>query len=593
MTVLIAAGCQRAPAGANNKLAPGQLEAQEPTATHATTESAAADTLEKIKSESKEKPDEVQTESFPVSSQEEKGKKLPESGQKTILDSAPAPVASDRTKENVEYAKKLGKDVVMPLDESAFLKANPKAKKNVEDSNPRAKVNAYDTLLETHAFMDGKLIMKGFRIPRTEEAFNADHKKVMESLGKPDSNLLDDDKKREGIIHSYAWRMNECDLLLSYTVKKSSKGFIQMFDIGSIMALDEVERRSKEMDESRSNADTLRLLETVLGKQGSVYRTRGWAEYSFGETKEKVEKVSPVTGKFPDKPDNPWLKLKNGTEVLFSPAGELVGIATTYSKDDNERSLEKLKDIFGVAEKTNIELFEVVDTFSRRREDILRLAYHFPEAVVVTQFVISTAELPNTTLKSERVLLTVFDRRWLAQELTASINAKRKTLNWFAEVVKAGRSGGFDKDKLPSYADAESEEKAPLAMDGVYWTAKAVKEPAKAAPTRAEKFPNPNWFAAIATQNARTPENPKGTVVCTLRFSRMANDGDGLIRRSVASFLVDRANSVLAQEYFRPRGDKIEVVTTKAKKTFEWMTKDYLTVRVQPDNSLVVIRKPD
>jgi hypothetical protein len=158
---------------------------------------------------------------------------------------APILAAQDYTKEQMEYAKKLGKDVVTPLDEKEFLKAHPQAKKNTEDSNPRAKVNAYDTLLETHVFMDGKLIMKGFRIPRTAEAFEKDHKEVMEKLGKAEFDLLDDDKKREGITHCYAWKMKECDLLVSYTVKKSGKGFIQTFDIGSIKALDEVEKRSK------------------------------------------------------------------------------------------------------------------------------------------------------------------------------------------------------------------------------------------------------------------------------------------------------------------------------------------------------------
>src|SRR5262249_1916261 len=128
---------------------------------------------------------------------------------------------------------------------------------------------------------------------------------------------------------------------------------------------------SKEGEKPELDSETERLLEAVLGNQGSVYRTRGWAGLTFGETKEQVEKVSQVVGKYPD---SVWLRLKNGIEVLFSPAGELVGIATTYSTGDNKRSLEKLRDLFGAAEKMNVEQLRVVNSFAQSREDILRVS---------------------------------------------------------------------------------------------------------------------------------------------------------------------------------------------------------------------------
>ncbi|MFQ3594365.1 MAG: hypothetical protein SNJ82_14400, partial [Gemmataceae bacterium] len=125
------------------------------------------------------------------------------------------------------------------------------------------------------------------------------------------------------------------------------------------------------------------------------------------------------------------------------------------------------------------------------------------------------------------------------------------------------------------------------------WTAKDAKLPEKKGRPRGEKEPHPEWFAAIGIQPFKTPTNPKGTVLCTLRFSKLPGGSEEQLTQSTLWYLAGRANSVLVQEAFPPRGETITVTTNRTSTSYSWLTRDLLKVTVTSDNQVVVARPPN
>jgi hypothetical protein len=333
----------------------------------------------------------------------------------------------------------------------------------------------------------------------------------------------------------------------------------------------------------RPGADTLELIETVLGKQSDEYQGNGYSDLTFDETKETLTGKKLLTGRMPN---SEFFGMKGNREVLFAPNGDLVGMAFLYSEGDNERSSAKLIDLFGKPEPENVEKFATEG--STRSSSILRVTYHCPNVVVVIRYVFESSIEFNSVRKTQRTFLGIYDRRWIVQELAGHIEHQRDAMEWFTKVVDAGRPPGTELGKLPSWPETTIEEKTSAIWSGFYWM------PTKSKEGEAEKNPRnppvPNWLAALTTQAGKTPEHPKDTVSATLR---VPSERRTLLEKSNLAYMLTRANSALAQVSFPPRGDSITVKSMGTAKSFEWLTKDYLIVQVKADNTLVVARRPN
>lgn len=335
------------------------------------------------------------------------------------------------------------------------------------------------------------------------------------------------------------------------------------------------------------------LAEHVLGAQSGTYQLRGYGGLSFGDTREAISNKNPIVGK---RRRGSQVVLQDGSDAWFSPADEFVGIATVFSQQDNERSAEKLRDLFGSAQPDNIEHFTTANAFdgTAHGEAILRVTYHFAETVICARFVGSARADRFSANRSERVFVAAFDRTWVAQELALDYARKRRAVERFVGLVGAGHGGGFDKDMLPDWGDARKEETTPPQAEGVYWSSVDSNAPPQSnTRPRRENAPNRDWFAAIVTQSTRTPDYPMGTVFCTLRLSLLPGFEETPLRGTTLHYLIGRVNSILAQEFFPPRGETISRVTNGTKLAFEWFTNEYLKVSVTPDNALLVVRRAD
>ena len=382
--------------------------------------------------------------------------------------------------------------------------------------------------------------------------------------------------------------------------------------------------------------ETLELIETVQGKESEAYQGRGHDGLNFGETKDSLTAKKLIVGRMPS---SEFFGLKDNREVLFMPDGDLVGIGYVHSSRDNERTSAKLIDLFGKPEPENVE------QFSTASRSTLRVTYHFPNVVIVVRYVFGTSTgITGMVQKTERVLVEYYDRRWVVQELAAHIEQQRAATARFVAVVEAGSIPDVELEKLPSWPESRIEEKKTSGWKGHYWVPNVNKDSGEKKPPRNPNSPDPNWFAALvsltssrllkkserssegrnskplqpsscffshrgATRTslgpwlrkppgasrvfqhpARTSDHPKGTVLSTLR---VPTENRRLLEKTNLDYLLIRANSALAQESFPPRSDSITVKSMGTAKSFEWLTKDYLIVQINADNTVVVARRPN
>jgi hypothetical protein len=331
------------------------------------------------------------------------------------------------------------------------------------------------------------------------------------------------------------------------------------------------------------SADTLELIEAVLGKQSDDYQASGHSGLTFDETKDSLAEKKLLVGR---KPNSELFALKDNREVQFTASGKLVGILLLHSEGDNERSSAKLIDLFGKPEPENVEKF--ASEGSTRSSSILRVTYLCPNVLVSIRYVFETSiEFNNTVRKTQRTFLAIYDRRWVIEELAAHIEHQRKAMTWLTEVVEAGRPPGTELGKLPVWPATKIEAKNSAIWSSYYWVPTKAKEDEV---DENSKNQGQNWMAALTTQSAKTPDHPKGTVTAMLRIP---SERRTLLEKSNLAYLLTRANSRLAQELFPPRADTITVNSIGTAKSFEWLTKEYLIVQVKADNTLVVARRPN
>lgn len=145
--------------------------------------------------------------------------------------------AAEPSKTAVEYAKKLGKDVVDQLDQKAFLKKFPDANRNVQASDPSRGLVVYETLFDQYMFRDGKLVYKAFVIPRTVDGFPKHHTEILDAMGKPDEDLITEAEKRDGVLYHAQWDVAVCDLMVVYIARRQGREVHQSFHLGSITAI--------------------------------------------------------------------------------------------------------------------------------------------------------------------------------------------------------------------------------------------------------------------------------------------------------------------------------------------------------------------
>lgn len=345
---------------------------------------------------------------------------------------------------------------------------------------------------------------------------------------------------------------------------------------------DEVPQPKKRVPLEPTGVETLELIETVLGKESEAFLGRGDNGLTFNETKDSLTNKKLIAGRMAY---GEFFRLKDNREVLFTPSGDLVGIAYLHSKGDNDRTSAKLMDLFGKPEPENVE------KFSTSSSSTLRVTYHFPNVIVVVRYVFETTVVFNEIRKAERVFVDYFDRRWVVQQLAAHIEYQSKAFERFAEVVEAGSIPGVELEKLPSWPESRIDEKKALRGKAYYWVPNIIKDTGGEKKTpRNPNAPDPSWFASLVTSSPASLDHPKGTALTTLR---VPNDRRCLLEKTNLSFLLIRVNSAMAQETFPPRGESITVKTAGTAKSFEWLTKDYLIVQVNADNSLVVARRPN
>ena len=358
------------------------------------------------------------------------------------------------------------------------------------------------------------------------------------------------------------------------------------------------------------------LVKNLLGKQSDNYLTRGFGKFNFGISREEVGKIQEIIGK---SNDSDAFLLKDGSRVWFDDNGELVGVMVDYSRNDNKRSVERLRDLFGPAGQ--IDELSFAENFTPSRESTVRATYHFPETIACVRVTerIAVLKFNGQSVRTEWVAVAAFDRKWATKELSRELHRRRQMIEWLGKVAKATRPRGFDKSSLPDYPQASKEEKALASEEGVYWIPVPSKKSDEAIGGGA--FLNPNWFAAIGVVTNASPQRapaagglveglaalgalgvvtnvspqlPKDTVFCSLRIRKMPGSPAGPIMRSALYYLVEKGTCDLLQEQFPPRGEKITIVRNPTgAKTYEWLTQTLSEVQLQPDETIRIFVRPD
>lgn len=86
---------------------------------------------------------------------------------------------------------------------------------------------------------------------------------------------------------------------------------------------------------------------------------------------------------------------------------------------------------------------------------------------------------------------------------------------------------------------------------------------------------------------------PKGSVLTALRLDKWPDSKASILGRTSFHYLLGRIDSVLVQEAFPPRGEKIGVNRLRLSISYDWMTKEYYKIEISADHTVTVVRRPD
>jgi hypothetical protein len=326
----------------------------------------------------------------------------------------------------------------------------------------------------------------------------------------------------------------------------------------------------------------------------------------FGTSRKDVEKTSPIQGRLVANPL--WHLNKDQVQLLFSDQNQLVAVGKDY-RSNNELYMGQLRDLFGPAAKNNIETFQSVrdlpfdqtapfeiDIAERTDEGVI--TYHFANSLAVVRPVYLTrVGSRGSVRKYEHVQVDVHDAHWVREQLERDLELKFKAIAWAKRVVDAASGDSLNSDALPDLADSVREARPTFFTEGVHYFAKADadKRPKQATAGNAKDKKDAFCVVERYTRDFSFPPKimPKGAVAVTIRLDCLPGRAESPLLSTNLAAAVVRANSIVSQAYFMPRGDTITVVMPKVGilKSYEWTTHDRLKVTVT-DDSLTIIKYP-
>jgi nucleotide-binding universal stress UspA family protein len=141
--------------------------------------------------------------------------------------------AAERTKEEIEHAKKLDPEISSDISRQDFLKKYPKAKLvQTEKSVP-----VFRQYAVTVSGQQNFYVFMGEKFCTHKEYMwigeNADNKlkQLAEKLGKPDYTEVDADEKKEGILQRHRWFIEEANVVVVGTITRERLGPTFVMDV--------------------------------------------------------------------------------------------------------------------------------------------------------------------------------------------------------------------------------------------------------------------------------------------------------------------------------------------------------------------------
>lgn len=206
--------------------------------------------------------------------------------------SPPAEKVMDPSQDALQASGKYGvfiqndpfcRDVVNAMSLERFLKDNPDATLDNENSNADIGFQQYNESFFQYGFLDKKLVSITMLLPRDQNGIDQEFTKYHDAFGPPHDSNIPAQMKADGATRHAAWNLPDDDLAVSLTVQPSQTvGLVLVGFWRSVSRGDELRRRldglDRHSDERRGEDATSRTQEPEFGVGVTAGEVREFGE---------------------------------------------------------------------------------------------------------------------------------------------------------------------------------------------------------------------------------------------------------------------------------------------------------------------------
>ena len=343
------------------------------------------------------------------------------------------------------------------------------------------------------------------------------------------------------------------------------------------------ESGKKGVSGERHQADN-KVVRLVTGPTSNKYLERGFKVFRFGDSTAKVKSLA-AENKVP---------LADGLQNFFIEDGNLIGYLRAY-RGDNAGYLDRFRAIFGGATKENMsetlttrtgstEYYTGTRVPTAHRHETLLVRYYFPNSIAFLQFNWRAGSKGNSVTRSEDMTFVIYDRRWVDARLLEHVSNCRNVLQW-ASVLMVDEN----KQQL-ELSDAHDFPTFP-------GTTREYVSPADDAANETLKMLGKDGEALIVVERAlkNLQDRPRDSLSIGVHVRAMPDASNPVYDHTSLSLEVDRCNSLVAQQLFRPKGTTIEILKRRDshQKSYTWRTTDGWKVDVSPESHIYLTNVPE
>jgi len=339
----------------------------------------------------------------------------------------------------------------------------------------------------------------------------------------------------------------------------------------------------------------------VFGLQSRKYTLGGFKGVTLWTHYDDLEKTHPLIG---TRDSAPWVFLtseKADEELIFDASKRLVCYTKSYEGGPADY-LEDLIELFGKTQKPIREYTSRVLNTGTHKTFV---SYTFPKVLARVVFVksVTVSEFGGSTQSMERTYVSVIDRQFVSDTLSPNAVGKRKLISWLKSVGDQVKDRAVDVSHLPKLEGVAMKEQ-PEKLEVVQFVDLRREEE-----NRKKKTEIQVPAAAAAIELDRGIGVGPATVRVHFVFGRYTplagakvlgqveaeaagknkNVGNNALDYTPFDELKMDLNSVLMQESFPPKTDKISYVTTKDGTVYyEWRSRNGWLVRCGNNDAVTI-----